>query len=95
MFTKVEFDTESMLSDSTVTEANMHSAWGSSSNAATTFSSSRGNPAEGTGEPPAERRKAGQARRLEQAVLNVLGAGPTPMGQDLIHVNPPKLGLQL
>jgi hypothetical protein len=27
-----------------------------------------------------------------QAVLSVLGAGPTtPMGQDLIHVNPPKL----
>lgn len=27
-----------------------------------------------------------------KAVLNVLGAGPTtPMGQDLIHVNPPKL----
>jgi hypothetical protein len=29
---------------------------------------------------------------LATAVLNVLGTGPvTPMGQDLIHVNPPKL----
>jgi len=34
----------------------------------------------------------GSAKELTAAVLNVLGSGPTvPMGQELIHVNPPKL----
>ena len=64
MFTKVECDTENMLSDSTVTEANILQYLGLIEQRCNDISAVRGNPAEGTGEgkPPAERRKA-RARR--------------------------------
>jgi chromosome segregation ATPase len=96
MFTKVECDTESMLSDSTVTEANILQYLG--------LIEQRCNEIlqQYAAIQQKERGRQGSSGDLEgmdsgatlgtQAVLNVLGAGPTtPMGQDLIHVNPPKL----
>jgi DNA repair exonuclease SbcCD ATPase subunit len=96
MFTKVECDTESMLSDSTVTEANILQYLG--------LIEQRCNDILQQYAAIQQKERARQATSGEeegegpgatvgtQAVLNVLGAGPTtPMGQDLIHVNPPKL----
>ena len=95
MFTKVECDTESMLSDSTITEANILQFLGLIEQRcndilqqyATTQQKERARQQAAMGEDDGEGATVGT-----QAVLNVLGAGPTtPMGQDLIHVNPPKL----
>lgn len=99
MFSKVECGTESMLSDSTVTEANILQYLGLIEQRCNEVLQQyaayqqrerelqlRGMELEGEGED------AEVANSGAQAVLNVLGVGPdTPMGQDLIHVNPPKL----
>jgi len=91
MFTKVECDTENMLSDSTVTEANIVQYLGlieqRCNEVLQQYATYSQRERERQNEDDDEEEGGGA-----NAVLSVLGVGPnTPMGQELIHVNPPKL----
>jgi len=109
MFSKIECGTESMLSDATVTEANILQFLGLIEQRTnevlqqyavyqqreqlriSTNTEAEGESGDGAENASTADRQPG-ATASSKAVLSILGAGPTtPMGHDLIHVNPPKL----
>mmetsp|Transcript_72323 Transcript_72323/g.205687 ORF Transcript_72323/g.205687 Transcript_72323/m.205687 type:complete len:564 (-) Transcript_72323:150-1841(-) len=93
MFTKVECGTETMLTDSTVTEANILQYLGLIEQRCNEVLQQYAAYQQKERERQTAVEEEDEVTAIgSQTVLNVLGVGPnTPMGQDLIHVNPPKL----
>merc|ERR1740130_92617 len=93
MFTKVECGTETMLTDSTVTEANILQYLGLIEQRCNEVLQQYAAYQQKERERQSAVEEEDEVAAIgSQTVLNVLGVGPnTPMGQDLIHVNPPKL----